>query len=77
LAIARECGTCDLRSMKAHELDDHPNDLQGKELTQSDLDRLEKLGVLPQFPAFRERALLCVNEDTNSGVPEIGTTGSR
>jgi hypothetical protein len=61
----------------AHELDDHPNDLQGKELSQSDLDRLETLGVLQQFPAFRERALVSLAEDADSAAQEIGTNSVR
>jgi HD-like signal output (HDOD) protein len=64
-------------NLLAHELDDHPNDLQGKELSQSDLDRLETLGVLQQFPAFRERALVSLAEDADSAAQEIGTNSVR
>jgi HD-like signal output (HDOD) protein/CheY-like chemotaxis protein len=46
----------------SHELDAHPNDLDGTELSESDRACLETLGVLHQLPAFRARALECLNE---------------
>jgi HD-like signal output (HDOD) protein/CheY-like chemotaxis protein len=55
-----------------HELDAHPNDLEGKELSESDLACLETLGLLQQFPAFRERALESLNEDANSFPQNFG-----
>jgi HD-like signal output (HDOD) protein len=44
----------------ADEIDKHPSDLEGTELTESDRACLETLGVLQQFPAFRERVLSTV-----------------
>jgi HD-like signal output (HDOD) protein/CheY-like chemotaxis protein len=61
----------------AHELDVHSSDPQGKELSEYDLARLETLGVLQQFPAFRERALERLNEDANSCTQEIGNNSLR
>jgi HD-like signal output (HDOD) protein/CheY-like chemotaxis protein len=49
-------------NLLAHEIDIHPSDLYGKELSEPDRTCLETLGVLKQFPAFRELALECLNE---------------
>jgi HD-like signal output (HDOD) protein len=45
----------------AHELDTHPQDSTGSELKESDRACLEKLGILQQFPEFRELALQSCN----------------
>ncbi|MFY9854806.1 MAG: response regulator [Terracidiphilus sp.] len=66
-----------IANLLAHELDAHPNDLQGKELSESDRACLETLGALQQFPAFRERALEAVNEDANSATHEIAANSLR
>jgi HD-like signal output (HDOD) protein len=60
-------------NLLAHELDAHPNDPQGTELSESDRACLKTLGVLQQFPTFRERALETVNEDANSATHEVAT----
>jgi hypothetical protein len=60
-----------------HELDAHPNDMQGTELSEYDRACLETLGVLQQFPAFREHALEAVNEDANSAIHEIAANRLR
>jgi HD-like signal output (HDOD) protein len=59
-------------NLLVHELDAHPNDPQGKDLSESDLACLETLGVLQQFPAFRERALESLNENANSAPQNFG-----
>jgi HD-like signal output (HDOD) protein/ActR/RegA family two-component response regulator len=50
-------------NLLADEIEIHPSDLHGSELSESDRASLETLGVLEQFPAFRERALVCLNEN--------------
>jgi HD-like signal output (HDOD) protein/CheY-like chemotaxis protein len=60
-------------SLLAREIDAHSNDLQGREISKSDLACLETLGLLQQFPAFRECALESLNEDANSATQENGT----
>ena len=60
-----------------HELDAHPNDPQGTELSESDRACLETLGVFQQFPAFRARALEAVNEDASSAIHEIAVNSLR
>jgi HD-like signal output (HDOD) protein len=64
-------------NLLAHELDAHSNDPQRKELSEYNLACLEALGVLQQFPAFRERALESLNEDANSYTQEIGKSSLR
>jgi HD-like signal output (HDOD) protein len=49
-------------NLLAHEIDVHPSDQHGNELSESDRACLESLEVLEQFPEFRERALECLNE---------------
>ncbi len=49
-----------LANLLAHEIDLHPSDLHGKELSEADRACLEALGVLEQFPAFRRRAIDCL-----------------
>jgi hypothetical protein len=46
-----------LADLLANELEIHPGDLQGEELRSIDRKNLEILGVLPQYPSFRARAL--------------------
>jgi len=53
-------------SLLARELDAHPDDLQGKELSESDQICLDTLGVLRQFPLLRERAVESLKEHANS-----------
>jgi HD-like signal output (HDOD) protein len=64
-------------SLLAHEIDAHPNDPQGIELSESDRDCLQTLGALQQFPAFRARALECLNEDANSAPQGSGANSLR
>jgi len=53
-------------SLLARELDAHPDDLQGKELSEPDLICLDTLGVLRQFPLLRERAIESLKEHATS-----------
>ena len=50
-------------NLLAHEIDIHPSDLYGKELIEADRACLERLGLLEQFLAFRERALESLTEN--------------
>jgi HD-like signal output (HDOD) protein len=64
-------------NLLAHEIDAHPNDLQGEELSKSDRSCLETLGVLQQFPAFRVRSLESLNEDAKASPQGLETNTSR
>jgi len=64
-------------NLLAHEIDAHPNDLQGEDLSKSDMSCLETLGVLQQFPAFRVRSLESLNEDAKAGPQGLETNTSR
>jgi HD-like signal output (HDOD) protein/CheY-like chemotaxis protein len=50
-----------LANLLAHELENHPNDLQGEELLPADRKALQVLGVLQQFASFRVIALEALN----------------
>ena len=51
-----------MANLLAHEIDVHPGDLYGIELSKSDRANLEVLGILEQFPALRERAVDSLNK---------------
>jgi hypothetical protein len=50
-----------LADLLANEPEIHPDDLQGEEPRSTDRKNLEILGVLPQYPSFRARALEALN----------------
>jgi HD-like signal output (HDOD) protein len=50
-----------LAALLTLELEVHPNDPQGEELSEASRKDLEALGVLEQYPSFRSRALEALN----------------
>lgn len=48
----------------AHELEDHPHDSTELDIGECDQVSLETLGLLDQFPAFRERAFRCLDRSS-------------
>lgn len=56
----------------AHELDEHPNDVHGDELSKCDRASLEAMGLLNLFPAFREQELR-----SNNGAETISLQTAR
>jgi len=51
------CAALYVANLLTHELAAHPNDFHGAELSVPDRALLDALGVLQQYPVFRERAL--------------------